>query len=258
MINSEPLPWSEWAAEFREKLPNEISALIKEFSAGTSAEDHSKSIRERLKLILDLYKVSRYRPSTNGTLMIDMDRIVQGAVPRTREYNTASGTGHGSGPKGTPAGGAYSAYLKKDGVPGKEVSPDIFPEVMWVSVKDGSRTAPYLEDRAAKYLPETNQLIINADFRVFKDMIDKWNRDLGQSAAVNDAVTEAVTNWFQMTLVETVIGIQALQKSLEWTDDDIKKAVSEESLTAAVMPRYHVYNSVKRQLGSKLGKIQIA
>jgi hypothetical protein len=257
MINSEPLPWAEWAAEFREKIPNEISALIKVFSAGTSAEDHSKSIRERLRLILDLYKVSRYRPSATGDLMIDMDRIVQASGSRTREY-TPSGTGHGSGAKGAAAGGAYSAYLKKDGVPGKEVYPDIFPEVMWVSVKDGSRTPPYLEDRAAKYLSETNQLIINADFRVFKDMIDKWNRDLGKSPAVNETITEAVQNWFQQTLVETVIGVQALQKSLEWTDEDIKKAFSEEALTAAVMPRYHVYNSVKRELGSKLGKIQTA
>ena len=146
--------------------------------------------------------------------------------------------------------------MKKDGVPGEDVQPDIFPEVIWVSVKDGSREPPDLEDRAAKFLLDQNRLLINADFRVFTDMTDKFNRELGASPAVNEIVTDAVRDWFQQALVETVIGIQALQKSREWTNEDITKATSEEALTAAVMPRYHVYNSVKRQLGSKLGKIQ--
>jgi hypothetical protein len=71
-------------------------------------------------------------------------------------------------------------------------------------------------------------------------------------------VTTAVRNWFQQALEETVIGIRSLQKAREWSDEDILKAVSEEALTAAVMQRYHVYNSVKRELGSKLGKFQAA
>jgi len=258
MMNSEPLPWTEWAAEFRQKLPNAIADLIKEFSAGTSAEDHNKSIRERLRQILDLYKVSRYRPSTNGILLMDMDNLTQGNLSRIiREY-TPRGPGHSSGGKGAAAGGAYSAYLKKDGAPSQEVQTEsIFPEVMWVSVKDGTRVPPYLEDRAATFLLDQNTLVINGDFRVFKDMIDKWNRDLGSGPGIKDTVTDAVRNWFQQSLVETVIGVQALQKSKEWTDEDIKRAISEEALTAAVMPRYHVYNSVKRELGSKLGKMQL-
>ena len=44
----------------------------------------------------------------------------------------------------------------------------------------------------------------------------------------------------------------------EWNADNIDKAVSEEALTLAVMPRYHVYISVKRELGSKLGKFDAA
>lgn len=125
-------------------------------------------------------------------------------------------------------------------------------------MKEGTRDSPDLEDRAARFLLDQNTLIINGDFRVFTDMIDRWNHDLGRGTAVNDIVTTAVRNWFQQALEETVIGIQALQKSREWTDQDILKATSEEALTAAVMQRYHVYNSVKRELGSKLGKIQTA
>ncbi|HEX8149956.1 MAG TPA: ATP-binding protein [Pyrinomonadaceae bacterium] len=256
MVNSEPLPWAEWAAEFRENMPPKLSELVKEAAAGTSADDHTKSIRERLQQILDLYKLSRYRPSPNGTLEIDMDAIARGG--RSRPSNDTRGTGGTSGTKGGAAGSAYSAYLKKDGVPGEEVKINPFPEVHWVSVKDNTRVAPDLEDRAARYLPEQNCLIINADFRVFTDMIEKWNRELGKGTGVSDIVRNAVRNWFQQALEETIIGIQALQGAKEWTDEDIRKATSEEALTAAVMQRYHVYNSVKRELGSKLGKIQAA
>jgi hypothetical protein len=115
-----------------------------------------------------------------------------------------------------------------------------------------------MEDRAARFLLDQNILFINADFRVFTDMIDRCNRDLGKGAAANQFVVAAVQSWFQQALEETVIGIRALQKSREWSDGDIQTATSEEALTTAVMQRYHVYNSVRRELGSKLGKIQAA
>jgi hypothetical protein len=257
-INNEPLPWAEWAAEFREKMPRQIKELVNEYSADTSAEDYSKSIRERLQNLLDLYRVSRYKPSPTGSLLIDMDAITRGARSRATDYAGRDAASGGAGGKGGAAGGVYSAYLKTDGVPGEDTQPDIFPDVKWVSVKDGSREPPDLEDRAAKFLLDQNRLIINGDFRVFTDLADKFHRDLGGGAAVSEVVTKAVRHWFQQALEETVIGIQALQKSKQWTNEDIAKATSEEALTAAVMQRYHVYTSVKRELGSKLGKIQAA
>jgi hypothetical protein len=63
LISNEPLPWADWAAEFREKLPREIDDLIQQKAAGSSSSDHSATVRERLKGILDLFKLSRYRPT---------------------------------------------------------------------------------------------------------------------------------------------------------------------------------------------------
>jgi hypothetical protein len=115
-----------------------------------------------------------------------------------------------------------------------------------------------LEDRAARFLLDQNLLLINADFRVFKDMITRWHKEFGGGDTVKNTVQEVVRTWFEQALVETVMGVQALQASKEWAQQQIQAALSEEALTAAVMQRYHVNNSIKRELGAKLGKLQAA
>jgi hypothetical protein len=260
MINSQSLPWADWAAEFREKMPKPIAELVSDFHADGTAEDQTKSIRERIRQVFDLFKVSQYKATVAGGLAIDMDAISRGSESRTRDYSAKPRGGSGSTKGGGSPGSVYSAYLKKGGAAGEEVERNELPEpkVIWVTAKDNTRTPPDLDDRAAKFLLDQNRLIINGDFRVFIDMVERFKRELGGSAAVNDIITASVRTWFQQMLMETVIGIQALQKSKEWTNNDIAAATSEEALTAAVMPRYHVYTSVKRELGSKLGKIQAA
>jgi hypothetical protein len=73
--------------------------------------------------------------------------------------------------------------------------------------------------------------------------------------SVRSTVAAAVHSWFEQALVEAVIGVQALNGAKEWNINQIEMALSEEALTLAAMPRYHVFNSVKRELGSKLGKL---
>ncbi|HJY84501.1 MAG TPA: ATP-binding protein [Candidatus Binatia bacterium] len=257
LIDSEPLPWADYAADFREQIPEEIKELMDEVAAGSSVSDHTKSIRERLKSIMDLFKVSRYRPTPSGELMIDEQRT-RGGRSRNENETTRAGSRGRSGTIGGAAGGVYSVFLKKDGIPGTAVHPDIFPSVQWVSVKDGTRNPGDIEDRAARFLLDQNVLQINADFRVFTDMISYWSREMGSKTAVSEIVQDAVRGWFEQALIETVIGVQALKDAKEWSVDDIEKALSEEALTSAVMQRYHVNNAVKRELGSKLGKLNAA
>ncbi len=258
MINNQPLPWADWAAEFREHLPEEIDELINEVAAGAKAGDVSQAIRDRLQDILDLYKVSRYRPAPSGDLAIDETRRGGGGRTMVREESQHPTGGSRSGNEGGAAGGVYSVFLKKDGDPGKRVRPDVFPEIIWVSERDGTRDSGDIEDRAARFLLEQNKLLINADFRVFIDMIDHWSSEYADKPAVRDTVTETVRGWFAQALVETVIGVQALKDSKEWPATDIDLALSEQALTAAVMSRYHVNNQVKRELGARLGKLSLA
>jgi hypothetical protein len=146
--------------------------------------------------------------------------------------------------------------LSAGGVPGEEITISREPEVQWVTVENGTRTPSDIEDRAAKYLPQQDTIQANADFRVFNDMIDRWCHFYKHVPGARDVIKDVVQEWFEQQLIETVMGAHALRDVRQWTLDDVQQLWSEEALTAAVLPRYHVDNAVKRALGAKLGSLK--
>jgi hypothetical protein len=256
IMNGEPLPWADWAAEFREKMPDEINALMDEVTRGSTSSDHKQAIRERLRQIKDLLRVSKYRPTPSGSLQVDDSVLTVGGKESERQDETRSSSKNKGGNPGGRVGNIYALFLSDQGVPAEPVFPDSEPTVQWVSVTDGTRTTGFLEDRAAKYLVEQNLLQINADFRVFTDMIERWAARYSDAPGGKGPVKDVVQEWFEQTLIETVLGVQSLKDGREWTLDDIAKSLSEEALTSAVMPRYHVDVAVKRTLGAKLGSLK--
>ena len=255
LLDEEPLPWSDWAADFRDpkSFPKEIKELMEEVTAGRDVSDHKQAIKDRIRQIRDLLKISRYRPTSKGTI------AVAGEEPggKSRENGTTrTDTPSRAGGRGGRAGGVYALFIDDDGVPGEEFIPDLDPEVVWISVANGTRTPLLLEDRAAKYLPDQNLLQINADFRVFTDMSERWASRYSSAPGAIEVVVEAVHEWFEQALVETILGAQALKNSPQWTMDDIAHLWSEEALTAAVLQRYHIDVALRRTLGTKLGSIK--
>jgi hypothetical protein len=255
LLSGESLPWADWAAEFRADMPKEISQLMEEVAAGSGPSDHKQSIKDRLKQIRDLFRISRYRPSSKGTLILDESAPITGGEPEPAgpPKGTSSSS---SGGRGGRAGDIYALFLSAKGQPGEEFHKNIDPDLRWISVANGTRIAPDLEDRAAKYLPEENLILANADFRVFTDMVNRWCERYKGIPGAREAAEDAVQEWFEQQLVETVIGTQSLRDARHWTVQDLNNAWSEEALTSAVMPRYHIDNAVKRALGTKLGSLK--
>lgn len=255
LIAGSPLPWADWASEFRANMPDAINTLMEQVTAGSESSDHRQAIRERLKQIRDLFKLSRFRPSKGGSKIVDPDSLIAG--------DSGKRVGRGKGGEGThrrngesQAGNVYALFLAQDGVPATEIAGGAHPQVKWVSVGDGTRISPDLDDRAARYLHDQNQLMINGDFRVFTDFIERWTKNYDSAAGASDTVRDTVREWFEQALIETVIGTRALQGSKEWSIGDVKDSLTEEALTAAVMPRYHIELAVKRALGARLGTLK--
>ena len=257
LIDGQPLPWTDWAAEIREKMPDKIAALMDKVAAGTSNVDNTNAIRERLKQIKDLFKFTRYRPKPDGSHTIDEEMANAGGKPKSGNGSGGGGSrGGGKHGGGGRAGDIYSLFADTGETPAEEVGGFPDPKVTWVSVANKTRTPDFLEDRAGKYLPETNTIQANADFRVFDDMVTRWCKFYDHVPNARTTVEAVAKEWFQQQLVETVLGALALRRSGNWSEQEIGQLWSEEALTSAVLPRYHVDQSIKRALGSKLGTIK--
>jgi hypothetical protein len=256
LITGEPLPWADWASEFRENMPPEIADLIERVAAQATGSDHKQSIKERLRAIVDLFRLSRYRPTLRGKIMLEAENGVAGGKPkakRERQEETSDGE---PGGKGGRAGDIYSLFLSAKGIPGEEVIVSREPEVRWISAENGTRAPSDLEDRAARYIAQQDMILANADFRVFNDMAERWYRKYRHVPGARDVIKDVVQEWFEQQLVETVMGAQALRDARQWSFEDLQRLWSDEALTAAVLPRYHVDIAIKRTLGAKLGTLK--
>jgi hypothetical protein len=264
LLSGEKLPWEDWAYEFRENMPKVLAEFVNEKAAGLTEKDHISSIKERLKNVMDLYKVSRYLPAPAGVYLSDESSAVRVGRSPSSGARSEGGGGMGQqvgaatkGQRDGEVGNIYHLFEKKGGVPSEKSTADPFPVVKWVSIENGGRMSDDgLEDKAGTFLFDQNTLLVNADFRVFADMINRLckEKEAGPGPGLQDAVRETVHQWFEQALVETVIGIQQLRGSKEWGPEEIDRALSAEALTSAVMQRYHVYIACRRELGAKFGK----
>lgn len=265
LLDGEKLPWDDWAYEFREKMPKRLAEFVSEKAAALTEKDHISSIKDRLKNVMDLYKVSRYRPAPAGVYLSDESSAVRVGRSQFSRAKSEGGGGAGQevgaasvGQRDGEVGNIYHLFEKKDGVPSEKATADPFPVVKWVSIENGGRTPDdAMEDKAATFVGGQNTLLVNANFRVFTDMVARLckEKDTGSGPGLQDAVKEIVHQWFEQALVETVIGIQQLRGSKEWGPEEIDRALSSEALTSAVMQRYHVYIACRRELGAKFGKL---
>lgn len=258
LLNSESLPWTAWAAEFRDKIPQELKDHMDSVLSKSQSKDHADSIQKRLKEIESMFQLSRYRQTSNGEDLIDPAAVAPGGVHRER--NTERSGSQRGGTTGGSVGSIYALFQSPDGVPASNKGKNTYPQVTWVSVVEGSREQGDLEDRAARYIPGMHHIMINADFRVFVDMIRFWvtnykNSGLGDKV-LHTTITDIVREWFEQQLIETVMSSFGLKASPEWSDKDIEAMLSEEGLTAVVLPRYHTNIAIKRQLGEKLGSLK--
>lgn len=254
IFNGKPLPWADWQDDFRQAMPKEIAEHMEAVAAASKASDHKDSIKDRLKQIEELFKLSRYRPIKGGPLLVSGDTQASGGGTRAGEGKGKGAGGAGAQPGTTPS--VYSLFLTENGVPGTTTKPDLFPIVRWVSAADGTRQAGDMEDRAAKYLEKDNMLQINADFRVFTDMIKRWTEYFGSVPGAQSVVQEVVREWFEQSLVEAVLSSNTLRNAQHWSIEDVHSMLSPEGLTAVVLPRWHIEQSIKRALGSKFGALK--
>jgi hypothetical protein len=249
LIDGQRLPWERWAEQFRERMPREIQEMMNAILEGADTKSHRDAITQRLHSLRELFELPRYRRSDDGPVATDG---AAGGVP-----GSGGGSQSGKSPSGQSGGrrcDLYGDIVRPEGDPARPIRPAIVePHAQWVRSADHTRDPGQMEDRAARYLPEHHKLLINGDFRVFEDMSRRWTSRYEAMPGAPEVVRDVVHEWFEQQLVEAVMGARALRGSPEWSDDDIALALSEEALTAVVLPRWQVYQQIGRVLARRLG-----
>ncbi len=253
LIDGEPLDWSGWASEFREQMPDELVELQEQIGAQSDGKDHKKAIHDRLKQIQELLKFSRFAPKPEGQLPVDL-RDGVGGKPEMSDNETS---GHGKpGNRGGKTSDIYALFAEAGLTKADPFDAFAEPNAKWITIEDGSRSRGDLEDRAAKFIPHQNLLLINGDFRVFTDMMERWDHSYAHVPGSKGAIKEAAREWFEQQLVEAVMSAQALKSAGRWSADELEELWTEEALTAAVLPRWHIDQAMRRTLGMRFGSLK--
>jgi len=256
LLDHEPLPWARWGEEFAAAMPAEILRL-QERAASSDAVPRQEAIRQRVSAILPLYRLSRYRPTARPR-----QAPVQPATderPQPSETSTIATAAPRRGPAAdaatAPAAGGRA--LRPSTAPPAEDPRDerqpppmvSLPDVAWISARDGSRAMGDLEDQAARYHLERDELTINADFRAITDFISHWQDRYRAIAGARTVIEAQVREWCEQILVEVVLAA----RSSSWTPEQLDALLSPGSLTAALLPRHLLHATLQKRLAQKLG-----
>ncbi|WP_299795125.1 hypothetical protein [Ramlibacter sp.] len=255
LVGGEGLDWSGWATEFREQMPEPLKTLQEQISAQAGQKDHRKAILERLRQIQDLLRFRQYIPKESGKENITPEEPTPSddGQPGLVQFAVSP---HQVTKKGGRASEIYALFAEMGSVPAEPVISVTEPKTRWVSTEDKTRSEGDMEDRAGKYLRDQNLLIINSDFRVFTEMSDRWELAYAATAGAGPVVKEVVQEWFEQQLIEAVMGAHALKQTGGWSVPEAEELWDESALTAAVLPRWHVDQTIKRTLGMRLGSLR--
>lgn len=248
-----PLPWAEWASEFRNKLPEPIREMMDQILSKADTGNYEEEIRKRLREIRDLFRLTRYRRSSNGSVLAD-GSLPGGISRETDEQRQPPSNSQVRPNSGGAKADLYAAFLNESGDTAEVLgSKDNIPRLEWINIAESTRDQGECEDRAAYYIPAANLIKANADFRGFQKLMEALASEYPHAEPTD--IKRTVQSWTALQLTEAVMGIKSLQGSREWSSStQIDTALSEEALTAVVMSRYASLSQMKRQLSSRVGR----
>lgn len=256
-----PINWHEWSDEFRNDLPEDLKAWLLAQESEYTAENHTESIKERLKSLKNLFKLGRYKPDLTGKF---------NANPEAHELHSTSNLREGEDQDvphepenqntGDKPGDLASQLLaelldENKGVKASEVSPDPFPQLRWIEASKGYE---HLTDRAAEYLPQQHMVLANLEFQGVRDVVEHFQKSYKDLPEVKQMIEGEVRAAFEQALMECVAGAISFRNRKYWDANDADSAVSPETLTVAVMPRYWMIGHIKRALTTRIKAYEVA
>jgi hypothetical protein len=252
-------PWSEWGAQFREKMPKELQDYVEALHqrSDTSVDDE---IRKRMEDLMDLFSPPRFQQRTNGATNADLDSLTAGgqSTPSKPSLRPRPSSGLDPAPRPRPHGGHrgldYSDRVKPSGPPAARIEPPIRPRVEWLSKEDA--TKEFQDDCAAHYVRPDNTILANPNFRFFEQLVDRFEREFPNRPGARTVIERHLHSWFGQQLVEAVLGVQSLisSRSPTWDQAKVDEMLRPEALTVAVCVRCQAVAMIRGACSKSLGR----
>jgi len=262
-VSEGELPWQRWQTEFRSLMPQQLKDYMSDYASKSAKTSHADTIRERLKSVSKFFQISAFVKSKTGSAVAnENDYDGDAGISRKGEpnpdpdpnpdtpVNPSVANDSGSGTKKR-----LRSRARKNGIKAREINPDNFPPVHWLTIAEGTRSIDDdLEDRAARFLQHDNMIQANGDFQGFQDIINHFAAMYQDHDQAHEVIVSCVRESFEQVLTEVVVGVLSLQDRPLWGPDKVEEVLSNESLTAATMTRFHTLQQINRSIRSKLGK----
>lgn len=234
------LPWDRWANEFYENMPDAIARHVEQHQ-GQGSKSEDEFVREQIKKYQDLLRIQAKRPS--------MATPEQRGEPDGDDGDSHVGTGKSRKSGGSRTGASTrrpAVHFKttEDGVGVHDVALNFPIKWQWKSEEESG-----LQDRAARFIPERCFLDINEDFSILNqivhrglDLIAPDRREINRPR-----IEEHARKLYATQLAWTVMSAMATFKNRqEWRGEGFHKLIEPEALTAAVLPRQHLLDEMKK------------
>lgn len=261
--------WERWGREFAAKMPLEIKRKQDDVMARTETIEntsHEKANKDRLAKMMSILRPTVYRRSSDGQLNAEGELRLGGSPGRGESEQKETGRGNRNEnppPPTRPSSTSPNLFLERITNKNKNKDSNAKPaqinfsniKCTWISLSTGTRSQEDLEDRACEVIE--NQVRINADFRGFVDLLRLVNGEVNQDGnqAIFQEVQTVMRAFVQLQLEEIILSVRGLSNRTTWDTDAVRSALSPESLTAAVMSRYHIREQCIRAVRMHLGKV---
>jgi hypothetical protein len=248
LINGQEPPWNEWAEEFKATMPSALAEFIESFDVGKNERNDNAAIREKVKELLPLFNLPRYRKTDSGKVSAD-EASETGAPPSTS--GGPDGEPATPGPGGEPKPRPLLGRLKPGGPKASLVSPKDIPDVVFLY---GEKAAEIMNEDIAAHYVHAGLVQANGNFRVFRFLVDHFAQQYGDAPGVRKKIVPIVEKWVKIVVCDVVLGLRAMGSAV-WTQSKIDENLrNDEALTMALVPRILLSQLLKREVYRDVGK----
>jgi len=246
IANEEP-SWDQWAAEFKEKMPADLAAFIESFDVGRNTSEDDAAIREKVKEMLPLFNVARYRKEAEGEAEVDDASEVPPFPGGGRGNGSGSTRGGRDGSRPRPLLGK----LRAGGTKASLVTPKDIPNVVFLY---GDKAREIMNEDIAAHYVDQNLVQANGEFRVFQFLLEHYARQYGDSPGVRKKILPIAERWAKLVIIDVVLGMRAMNSPV-WTSSKIDSMLrNDEAFTMALVPRILLTLHLKREIHRELGR----